>query len=201
MAITYYPAVPAATEDQDQTQPQILANFTGINNWTAVNHYNFADANSGKHKFLQMPEQSSAPAIAANEGALYTKEGATSTVTELAFRRESGAVIEMTATGTSGTTRWSMLPSGLLMKWGTKTAQGINQAVDITGGPGFSSVFSLQATGSFLAADNIIIRTSNLNTSQFLLHYLTNSGAYPQYTLVYSGGPRLVYWTVIGIPT
>lgn len=199
MAYTYN--IPQKTDIPKISQSQILANFTGIKTLIDINHVTFDDADQGKHKFLQMPEQSSAPTTAVNEGALYTKVGATSAVTELAFRREnSTTVIEMTATGLDGTTYWSMLPSGLLLKWGTVVTQGINQAVSIADGPNFSLVFSLQTNGSFAASDNIIIRTSSLSTTQFLLHYLTNSGSNPQYTLTYSSGVRTVYWTVVGLP-
>lgn len=88
--MAYDPNTPAAaSEDPSVSQPKITANFQEINTFVDVNHVSFNGANAGKHKFLQMPEESGAPATAANEGAIYTKENPETLTTDAYFRTES----------------------------------------------------------------------------------------------------------------
>ena len=162
-ALTYYSGIPLAADDQDQSQPDILANFTAINSWTGVNHYNFASANAGKHSGIQLPEQGAAPTTAVNEGAVYTKVGAATAKTELAFRRENnGAVVETTAStlstvplAASNTPGWTMLPSGILMKWGY-AAFGAAPTVDVLydATVPFGAVFSVVITSTMGGGSN-----------------------------------------------
>ncbi len=111
--------IPQANQPQDESQPLILQNFQNIDTIIGVNHQTFGQPGEGKHKFLQMPEQGAPPATLANEGGLYTAQGAYSTVTELLFRRENnGASIPLTEALLAASPGWTLLPSGLLVKWG-----------------------------------------------------------------------------------
>ena len=91
--------IPQATDNPSDSQSDLLGNFQALETWSDVNHVSLVTGGSdnGKHKFLQMPEQGSAPTTGANEGGLYCAEGATSAITELFFRRESnGTEIQLT---------------------------------------------------------------------------------------------------------
>lgn len=82
----------------------IRTNFSLIQDRFNENHVGInSGSGGGKHKFLQMPEQSAAPTTAANEAAVYTKQGpAPASTTELYFRRESnGTEIQMTGAGSN----------------------------------------------------------------------------------------------------
>jgi len=146
--MAFTPSIPEATDVPSQSQSQIKDNFDAINTVVAVNHVAFNAAGEGKHKFAQMPEQGAAPATAANEGAIYTKQGTKTTVTELVFRRESsGTEIEMTAG--EGVNGWTMLPSGLLLKWMTVSATAGDQDLFWPTGPTippFSAVYQTLVT-------------------------------------------------------
>ena len=85
--MSYNNSIPQPGDNPSQSQSEILANFQVLDTANSVNHVAFNDVNQGKHKFMQMPEQSSAPTTAANEGALYTKEA--NSITALFFRKES----------------------------------------------------------------------------------------------------------------
>lgn len=89
--MAYTPDIPAAGNDPSQDQPLMQANFQALNTYTSVNHVALDDVDQGKHKFLQMPEQTSDPATTANEGAVYTKEN--SGTAELFYRAESSGNI------------------------------------------------------------------------------------------------------------
>jgi len=200
MAITYYPAIPAATEDQDQTQPQILANFTGINNWTAVNHYNFADANSGKHKFVTMPDQAATPpvgAFSAGEVGLYASAYTPTSKNELWVNKTNQATVtQIPATASSlsilsapgsNTTGWSMLPSGILIKWGRALPSGVTTIVYDSTVP-FSAVFSVTLTLGYFGGSNdrqVVVRSNGLTGPQVESTLLSNLSTAAQSEVFY----------------
>lgn len=118
--MAYNANIPAANDLLSVSQGQIKDNFTELQTVIQINHVAFGSGDQGKHKFLQMPEQGSAPTTAANEGGLYCKQG-TGSVTQLFFRRESsGSELEMTGASLAAS-GWSYLPSGLIMQWGLDT--------------------------------------------------------------------------------
>ena len=122
--MAFNPAIPQPTDKHSTSQNDILQNFTTLNTAWEINHEGFDLVNQGKHNFVSLPEQVAAPATAVNEGAVYSKQSALTTATELFFRREnSGAQIEFT--GVLGATPgWTILPSGIILKWGSATCTG-----------------------------------------------------------------------------
>jgi hypothetical protein len=97
--LSYTPRPNASGDTLVLSRDAIRTNFEVLQSRFEDNHTDFSSG-TGKHKFLQMPEQSSAPTTAVNEGGLYTKVGSTSTVTELFFRRENnGSEIQITGQG------------------------------------------------------------------------------------------------------
>lgn len=119
--MVYDNAIPQANDDPSQSQGQILGNFQELDTFLSVNHVELNDANQGKHTFLQMPEQASAPTTAANELGIYTKEY--NSLATLFFREESSGTEHILAgpplLAASG---YTYLPGGLLMQWNTVTA-------------------------------------------------------------------------------
>lgn len=144
--MAYDPDTPAnSAEDPSQSQPKITANFQELNTFCSVNHVSLNDGDQGKHKFLQMPEQSSAPTTAANEGGLYTKE--VSGVTQLFFRDESdGSERQMTGAFTTGVSDGQfVIPGGLTVKWGRRDGIGDNSTITFST-PFSSSFYNVQLT-------------------------------------------------------
>lgn len=93
--MVYQPRPFAVDDTLVSSRDQIRTNFELIQTQFEANHVNIA--NDGKHKFLQMPEQATAPTTAANEGALYTK--AVSGATQLFWREEgNGQETQITPT-------------------------------------------------------------------------------------------------------
>lgn len=177
--MTYTNNIPQSTDDPTASQPLILANFQAIATVVNKNHVDFNDSDEGKHKFLQMPEQSSAPTTAANEGGLYTKES--NSITELYFRRESdGTEIQLTdgdpSTGASG---YTFLPGGLLLQWGTGSGSTLGTSVSFS--TSFSTVY--QAVGS------VITTTSNQAVS---ISSVSNSG----FTAKTNGNTTISYFAI-----
>ena len=127
--MAYNNNVPQANERPGSSQDKLLQNSIAVKAFVNRNHVDLSNPSvnldEGKHKFIQMPEQSAAPATSASEGAIYTKESALSAVTELFFRRElNGTEIEFTSS-LKAANGWTRLPSGILLKWGTGSGSGI----------------------------------------------------------------------------
>ena len=132
--MAYDPRPLASGDTLVASRDAIRTNFTTLETVLNANHVDIDASGEGKHKFMQMPEQSSAPTTASNEGGLYTKEA--DSVTNLFFRQENsggggGTEIQLTAAQapTVATNGSTFLPGGLLMQWGKVTTPGISGQV------------------------------------------------------------------------
>jgi|SRR5277367_3615801 len=115
--MAYNPNIPQADELLSQSQPEIQENFSQNNALIAINHISFGLANSGKHLYLQIPNNA-APVTAIAESGLSANVGVKSGVSELVFTRENNGVSIPFTEGLLATSGWSRLPSGLILKWG-----------------------------------------------------------------------------------
>lgn len=151
--MVYNSNIPQAGDRPSSSQSQLLGNFQDLKTYLDRNHVAISDPGSnvdeGKHNFLQMPEQATAPSTLANEGGVYTKE--VSTATQLFFREESDGT-ERQLTGQF----WSQVggdygmitPWGLTANWGVVTTTG-NTPVTVTfrqAYPSSGAVHSIQVT-------------------------------------------------------
>lgn len=131
----------SAGDDLASSKNPIRTNFQIIQTDFAVNHVAFDATGEGKHKFLQMPEQASAPTTAADEGGVYTKSA---TGTNLFFRGESdGSEYQLTTVSdaniaTFGTNTgyvanhtggWTFLPGGLILQYGARSTPGTSGTI------------------------------------------------------------------------
>jgi len=170
---TYTSSIPQPTDDPSQSQDQILQNFQSLNTSNSVNHVDFNDADQGKHKFMQMPEQSAAPGTAADEGALYTK--AVSGITQLFFQEESsGTERQLTtiAPTQSGSKYYMRLPSGIKLNWGQATGSVAGTTISFT--TAFTTIHALILTSQANAATRNAVY-DNLTNSNFKLYTTNNS--------------------------
>lgn len=116
----YNPLIPQPNDAKNVSQPQILENFGQINTTIAVDHEGFSANNGqGKHKRVTLPAQ-----VQGNpnpgELLLYADTGVTGNP-EL-FIRKNGFASPIQATSANRAAQgYTMLPSGLLMKWGSAT--------------------------------------------------------------------------------
>lgn len=173
--MAYSNAIPQPTDRLKDSQQDILDNFAALKTLIDVNHETFGAADEGKHKFVTMPEQGSAPTTAANELALFTEQSSLTNVAEMVFRRESnGSSIEFTSS-LQATSGWTRLPSGILIKWGdftaTRNALGtvtFNVAATI---PVFTAVYMVTGTQKFAAGPSL----GDLNTAPVYGNFTTTT--------------------------
>ena len=122
--MVYTADIPQATDDPSASQPLLLGNFQSLNTFLSVNHVSLNDADQGKHTFLQMPEQGSAPSTAANELGVYAKEY--NSVASLFFRAESSGTSYIMASPPLLATAGYTYVGGLFVQWNTVTATSLN---------------------------------------------------------------------------
>jgi hypothetical protein len=121
----YQPNVPQPTDTGSKSQGDLLANFQAIDSLIGINNYTFNSGNDGYHARLDMPAQSIAPVNPPGLVTVVANPSAYTTLTALSFFGDNGAAgIEMTSADKS-TTGWTFLPSGILVKWGQTTANGL----------------------------------------------------------------------------
>ena len=182
---TYFPSIPQATDNPSDSQSLILSNFEALNNMVSRNHTPLSDtANSGKHEFLQMPQQSAAPSTGADEGALYTKDASGSP--QLFYREESnGDEVQITNSFTAAKNGFFILPGGLQYEWGS---QNISNGTAVTFHQAFSATpFNIQLTiiQESAAGNTIFVRPTGLSSTQFVVST--------------TAGSLTIYWTAIGL--
>ena len=161
--MSFTPGIPRSGQSLGNSRPQVQGNFDYINTAFAINHVAFNASGVGKHKFMQMPEQVSAPTTLANEGALYTKEA--QSITNLFWRQESnGTEVQLTGIAPlAAGNGYSTLPGGMIIQWGSTGAVGssLNVSYNITFP---NSIFSTVITGT---SANKAFRISANATNQF----------------------------------
>ena len=144
--MVYNNNIPQPGDRPSASQSQLLGNFQDLKTYLDRNHVAISDPNSnvdeGKHIFLQMPEQASAPSTLANEGGLYTKE--VSGATQLFFREESdGNEVQLTSSFLDATNGYYQVPGGLLIKWGQGLASQGGNTISFDSTIPFTTVYSV----------------------------------------------------------
>src|SRR3990167_2843743 len=199
-----YTLLPNSGQSLGQTRSDIRTNFSLIQTAQDTNHVAIDGSGAGKHKFLQMPEQGSAPATAADEAGFYAKVGTTPAQSNLFFRGENSvggppggfeyqltrAISASTASfgnittalpSSNGFGGWTFLPGNLLMQFGTFNP---NTSITVEFPIPFNATpFSIQLTGSFdnSTAFRVGVSTGTVTSSQFVFEGSVTSHANPIY--------------------
>lgn len=121
--------VPLTGQNLGNTRVPINTNFATINTAFAIDHVAFATSGEGWHNKVTLPVQGGVPTFASGQDGIYNFANATTGSNELyAHIQKAGgsatADIPFTASSisqnsgiTNGSTGWTYLPSGILMRW------------------------------------------------------------------------------------
>jgi len=145
--LAYNANIPQPTDRKNDSQDDLLQNFTALSTFLNTNHVDLNAIGEGKHKFVEFPKQTSDPAAVTDEVFLFARESTyTANKVVLSYRQDSGADGKIYDIGDGGATAgWSLLPSGLLMKWGflnwtTAMAQDVQFVIPFANSPSFSPI-------------------------------------------------------------
>lgn len=200
--MTYTVGTPFDGQSLSNSKPQIRSNFTVINTAFSVNHLALGAVDQGKHKFLQMPNQSPAPSpppsTSAAESGFYAKSA--QSFSNLFWRQESGgadplknqgAEIQLTnITPLSVSNGHSFLPGGLLIQWGSTTTDSSGTKANIN----FPVAFSSTAYVVNVTADTASLTLTGLQT---LVVANVTASKFDLRSFAYPTG-RTVYFIAIG---
>jgi hypothetical protein len=175
--------VPIIGDSLGSTRDRIRGNFQQINTVFAINHIAFNQTGQGKHPFLQMPEQVTAPITLANEAGFYPKVGTNPAETNLWMRGENngfeyqltaadqtnvGVFGNNTAYAANQTGGWTFLPGGLIMQYGLITVAPNGGTATITFPKAYTSqVYSVVLTFNRTDPSSVVqtVRLSNFNAA------------------------------------
>lgn len=142
--------IPVAADKLAQSQDDILNNFVGIKTLVDVNHVTFDAADQGKHNFIQFPVQNPVPTTGAGEVGFYSQTSAITGQPELVFSHQSAGTTYEFTSSVKNAAGYTMLPSGIILKWGSGTVNANTTAVATftaaAGVPAFTTVYNAQAT-------------------------------------------------------
>lgn len=155
--MAYNPNIPQPTDLLSQSQSDILNNFQALGVWVDVDHVDFGAPDEGKHSRVTFPVQAPAPAFLAGEIGLYSFLNTNTTKNELYLVNSSApqvttpitaSLLSLSPTPGNNVDGWTYLPSGILIKWGSGTANGNTAflfpvSVNV---PAFAGVLSMQVT-------------------------------------------------------
>lgn len=148
--MAYKNSIPVASDLLSQSQDDILNNFAAIKTLIDVNHVTFDAAGQGKHVIAEFPVQSPVPTTGAGEVGLYCQTSAITGNPELVYAPESAATTYEFSSAVKNEKGYAMLPSGIIMKWGSGTVNANTTAVATfeagAGVPAFTTVYNVQVT-------------------------------------------------------
>jgi hypothetical protein len=134
--MAYNQNIPQAGDQISVSQNDILNNFMAIYNSFNLNHvpFNSGSPTAGKHAFVEMPIQTSAPMTIAGEVGLYCQTSPITGDPALVFLNASnGPAFEFTTCGPRVTSNaqiaWLRLASGILIQWGFANANGSTNVI------------------------------------------------------------------------
>jgi len=184
--MAYNENIPQSSDNPSQSQSQILGNFQEISTAFNLNHGNFNAADQGKHVFMQMPEQTTPPTTALNEGALYTKD--TGVAPQLFWRNEANGTEQQftnTVPGVSGSNRNWDFADGQQIRMGTASHGGTSTFVI------FSTPFANEAFVVILTPIGAAGLTTDWNAQGLTVNGFTIGSTS-------SGGGNSFYYLAIG---
>lgn len=181
---TYTADTPQPDTPLNISAPLIRANFQAINELIAVNHVGFNNSDGGKHNYVSLEFQSTAPDVQESQLTLYCQATGSPNAAEIFYTYPSDSTVEqltdedipVTGTGTSfGTASqgYCTFPSGIVMRWGSATLKGTgNTTISFTiGTPAYSHYLQGSATSPTTTGTNSpmgILVNGYINTTNML---------------------------------
>lgn len=170
--------VPNQGQTLNSSRPDVNNNFQIISDDFAIDHVAYNTTGQGKHNKTTFPVQAMAPSpIDAGDDVLYNLLNATTAKNELYIHKQTSAGtsdIPLTAsilsqtTPIAGASGWSMIPSGILMRWENFSGNGLTTITLSAGYINFTTIYSIMLTV-------VNPSTSDVNSAVRLVDILSNT--------------------------
>lgn len=195
--MAWNPNIPQAFDVMSDSQSDLLDDYRAINSFMNINHVDFNGADQGKHKYVQFPVQSSAPATLSTEVALFSRlatQVITTQVPTICFKNSSNGAVYEFGIGRGSTAGWARLPSGALMKWHRiiwpEAGFGSNDSTFTTSWPSDNQYPAFQTTPVFMAGS--VVTLQDLKGPQATISAVPVGTT--QYTVRVDGTFQLLGW-------
>ena len=145
--MAYNANIPQPPNIMSDSQDDLLNNFLQLSAAWNINHVPYNNVAQGKHNQVTTPVNPAPTNTAANEMNIYCRTSAETTFPELVLQRENnGTRIEWTARAGNNAAGWTMLPSGIMIKWRNETIGAVDANTGIITipwniGPAFTTQF------------------------------------------------------------
>lgn len=127
--MSFTPGIPNTGQSLGFTKDSVRNNFLNYFDTISVNHVAPNVAGAGKHKFMQMPVQGSAPSTAATEGAIYAK---TILGQSVPFYRKDASTLDYPMIPVRAMVRFTVPAAGACSIVGTAlNVSGVNRALTV----------------------------------------------------------------------
>lgn len=202
MSYTFSTNIPQSAQKISATQGPIQNNFQAISALINQNHVGFTDAvNYGKHTYLSLPAQDSAPSTSASEMAVYCASSTGANPYEIYYRYPSnGTIVQLSGSSTdSGSSTgvavdgFAYLSSTVFIKWGTATG--------ITTGANTITFPTSVDIPVFSTTPYQVYYTQSSNPSAYIIGSYISSSSTTQFVLTVptSGFATSIYWLALGV--
>jgi hypothetical protein len=196
--MAYNPNIPQPTDQLNQSQADLLANFQAIQTLIDVNHVDFASGDQGKHKWVTLPSQGATPpagsGFAASELGAYNAVYALTSQHELFINKtnqvtvvqvpSTASVLSANSAPAQNSAGWTTLPSGIVLRWGNFSGfTGLNTVTLTTSaafGPALTQILSVQVTAYDPSAGdaNFAVRLAQIiSPTQFNVYISSRTAA------------------------
>lgn len=176
--MAYNANIPLGADIPKNSQPQILANFQGIQTLVNVDHVTFDLGNQGMHNKITLPVQVPMPALLANNGFFNFLHPATAKnqtyIHNQTFAATSdipmSASILSSAASVIDSNGWTYLPSGIILRWDRQAVVAGPQIITLPALPGFvafTTIFQVMLTPA--TAGLSVQLTGITNNTQFTI--------------------------------
>lgn len=164
--MAYNNAIPGPNDELSQSQSDIQGNFAAIQTLIDVDHVDFANAKAGKHQAIHYVSQAVLPTTLGSEMSIFCAPGTAGGFSLYVQQQNKVAganAVEFTKaiTGATPSNGYTILPSGVILQWGTLAVASPVAFVNFTTAAGCiafpTQCFSLQVTNLVTAFTNGIL--------------------------------------------
>lgn len=123
--MAYQSNIPQPTDRRNDSQLDLLNNFIALEATIQLNHGDINGADDGKHKFVTFPQQAASPVTAGNDMDIVNKNSVRTARSELWLVDNIGVGNDFPFTASlKADEGWCYIPSGQILKWGSRGAGG-----------------------------------------------------------------------------
>lgn len=180
MSIPYNNNIPQPLDNPSISQGEFLTNFSGVDQWTNVDHFQFSNTNAGLHRQVTFPGVGIAGTPSGFGSTLYTAAGTAANTSAQLFWKNANATFHA-----SPIKAWGLANSGGIISSQSSNATVVRNAVGnytvtmpagVVNGTNYAVMVSCQMNNAFNIGG--IAGYAIINATSFQLNFRALSGSF-----------------------